>query len=103
MRILGHFLLAFTKMLDLVIGVYTFVILIAVILSWVRPDPYNPLVRIMRQLTEPVFYQVRRLMPEAILRIGLDLSPMVVLLILIFLRTFAIGLLSDWVASLLAH
>lgn len=101
MHILGYFILAIVKMLDLLIDVYTFVILIAVILSWVRPDPYNQLVRIIRQLTEPVFYQVRKLMPDAILRVGLDLSPIVVLLLLIFIRTFAIGLLSDWAGALL--
>lgn len=101
MRALGYLLLGIVKVLDLLINVYTFVVLIAVILSWVRPDPYNPIVRIIRQVTEPVFYQIRRMMPDAILRIGLDLSPMVVLLLLVFIRTFAIGLLSDWVGQLL--
>lgn len=103
MRALGYLVLSITKMLDLVIDVYTFVILIAVLLSWVRPDPYNTFVRIVRQLTEPVFYQVRRIMPDAFLRVGLDITPLVVLLLLIFLRTFAIGLLSDWSGMLLGR
>ncbi|MBI4365688.1 MAG: YggT family protein [Deltaproteobacteria bacterium] len=103
MRALGHLLLAVVKMLDLVIDVYTFVILIAVLLSWVRPDPYNAFVRIIRQLTEPVFYQVRRIMPNALARSGIDLSPVLVLLLLIFLRTFVIGILSDGAAMLLTR
>lgn len=102
MKILGYLVMAIAKMLDLLIDVYTFVVLIAVILSWVRPDPYNPIVRLIRQLTEPVFNRVRRFMPDAILRVGLDLSPLVILLLLIFLRTFAIGLLSDLAGTLLA-
>lgn len=95
MSALGYVIIAFAKILSLIINLYTLIIIVAVLVSWVNADPYNPLVRILRQLTEPVFYQVRRIMPRAILRTRLDFSPIIVLLILIIIETVVGGLLYD--------
>ena len=45
----------------------SFIVLIAVLLTWVNPEPYNPIVRFLRSVTEPVFYQVRRRMPFVVI------------------------------------
>jgi YggT family protein len=70
--------------LHYVFRMYTWIIVIAALLTWVRPDPYNPLVRILRSLTEPVLWRVRRRMPFTYVK-GLDLSPVVVILAVLFL------------------
>lgn len=95
MQAIGYIIIAIAKMLHLILNIYTFIIVIAVILSWVRPDPHNPIIRIIHQITEPVFYRVRRIMPRALFRTGLDFSPIIVLLILILLDTVVVNLLFD--------
>lgn len=70
--------------LHTVIWLYTWIIIISALLSWVRPDPYNPIVRTLRALTEPVLWRVRRNFPFLYIG-GLDLSPVAVILVLQFL------------------
>ena len=67
-----------------VIWLYTWVIIISAVLSWVNPDPYNPIVRTLRTLTEPVLWRVRRLLPFTYIN-GIDLSPVAIILALQFL------------------
>lgn len=69
------------KLLEVIINLYTFIIIIAALLSWVNPDPYNAIVRILRSLTEPAYYRVRKWLPFVFVG-GLDLSPLVILLAL---------------------
>ena len=101
MNFFGYLLLALAKILHLVINLYTFVVAFAVLLSWVSPDPMNPLVRMLRQLTEPIFGRVRKFMPKFFWRTGIDFTPMVVLFLLILIDTVAVQLLYDWAHSLL--
>ncbi len=68
-----------------VINIYIWVVIIAVLLSFVRPDPYNPVVQALYKLTEPVFEWIRRKMPFVVVS-GLDLSPLVLLLALQFIE-----------------
>jgi YggT family protein len=63
---------------------YQLVVIVAALITWVNPDPYNPIVRTLRTLTEPVFYRVRRWLPFVNMG-GIDLSPVVVILALGFL------------------
>ena len=78
-------LIGLAQIISTVLTIYMFVVIAAVLITWVNPDPYNPIVRILRQLTEPLFYRVRRLMPF-LMQGGLDLSPIVVVLAVSFLR-----------------
>ncbi|MCB1215642.1 MAG: YggT family protein [Deltaproteobacteria bacterium] len=84
MFVLGNLIEAIANVLSLILRLYTFVILGAVIVSWVRADPYHPIVRFLRQITEPVFYQVRRFLPKSFFRWGIDFSPLIVLILLEF-------------------
>ena len=89
MDIIGYFFVALARVLDIVFSLYFWVILIAALLSWVRPDPYNPVVRFLRAVTDPVFYRVRRWLPFLTIG-GIDLSPIVVILGLQFLQWFLV-------------
>jgi YggT family protein len=77
--------IAIATVLSSLLTLYWWIVLIAVLLTWVNPDPYNPIVRFLRSVTEPVFYQVRRRLPFVIVG-GLDLSPIVVMLAIMVLQ-----------------
>ncbi len=76
--------------LGMVLKLYMWVVIIAALLSFVNPDPYNPIVRILRSLTEPVFYRIRRRLPFLSAG-GLDFTPMAVILVLVFLDYAVVG------------
>ena len=101
MTAIGYLILALAKVLGMLINLYTLVIAVTVLLSWVNADPYNPLVRLLRQLTEPVLLRVRRLMPQALFRTGLDFSPIITLIFLTLLDNVAVSLLYNFGRSLL--
>jgi len=103
MNAAAYLIIAIAKILNIIINIYTFIVAFAVLLSWVNPDQYNPIVRILRQLTEPVFWRVRRFLPKALFRTGIDFSPLVVLFILIILQTVGVQLLYDLAATLLTN
>ncbi len=69
-----------------VVSLYKWVIIISALISWVRPDPYNPIVQMLYRLTEPAYALVRRFIPTVFG--GMDLAPLIVILALIFLETF---------------
>jgi YggT family protein len=75
--VLGQITLALATVLNHLLTIYSWIVLIAVLLSWVNPDPYNPIVRFLRSVTEPVFYEVRRRLPFVVVG-GIDLSPIAV-------------------------
>ena len=81
MFVVGNLLMTVARLLQIVINLYTFVIIVSALLSWVNPDPYNPIVRTLHSLTEPVYYRIRKWLPFVFLG-GLDLSPIIVLLLL---------------------
>lgn len=91
MFVVSYFLTALANLLNLVLFAYICVIIARAILSWVSPDPHNPLVRFVHRASEPVLRPVRDLLPN--LAIGLDLSPMVVVLALELLREFLVPVL----------
>jgi YggT family protein len=76
--------------LSMVIQAYIWIIIIRALLSWVNPDPYNPIVRFLSRVTEPVLRQVRYRMPDLG---GLDLSPMVVIFALILIDRYLVAAL----------
>jgi YggT family protein len=88
MFVLGNFIAAVAHILDTVLTIYMWIIIIRAVLSWVNPDPYNPIVRFIHQVTEPVMYRVRRLIPIG--GLGIDFSPIIILLVIVFLQSFLI-------------
>ncbi len=88
MFILGNFLNALATVIDILLSLFMWVFIIRALISWVNPDPYNPIVRFLYNLTDPVLNWVRRTIP---VNFGaFDLSPMIVILVIIFLRSFLV-------------
>lgn len=81
---------AIATVLDFVLTAYFWVVIISALLSWVNPDPYNPIVRFLRGVTEPVFYKVRSWIPFAVVG-GFDLSPIVVILAIQVCQIVVVG------------
>lgn len=83
MFVLSNFLVGFAKILDMALTIYFWIIVIRALISWVNPDPYNPIVRFLYQVTEPVLYRIRKIVPYMG---GLDLSPLIVIFIIYFFQ-----------------
>jgi YggT family protein len=94
----SHFILAMARLIELVLWAYFWVIIARAVISWVNPDPLNPIVRFLYRVTEPVLRPIRRRLPT--LQMGLDLSPMVVILAIYFLQSFLVESLRDLAVSL---
>ncbi len=92
MFLLSNFISASATIVGFVLTIYMWVIIIRALISWVSPDPNNPIMEILYRLTEPVLYPIRRRMPDIG---GLDLSPIVVFIAIIFLQSFLVGSLHD--------
>lgn len=98
MFVVGNLLGAVAWLLHNVLVVYTFVILIHALLSWVRPDPFNPIVRALARVSDVLLDPIRRLVPMHTL--GIDLSPLVAILLLQFVDLFLVRSLGDLAARL---
>lgn len=92
MFVAGNFLYALANILDMALNIYLWIIFGRAILSWVNPDPYNPIVQFLYRATEPVLYPIRRMIGYGM---GIDFSPLVVILVIYFLRSFLVRTLFD--------
>jgi YggT family protein len=99
MYVLGYFFNALATVLDYALLFYMWIIIARAVLSWVSPDPYNPIVRFVHNMTEPVMYPIRRRLPIALG--GIDFSPVLILLAIVFLRTFLVNSLLRMAQSLM--
>lgn len=87
MFIVGNFIIAVAKVAAIILNVYSWLILIRALLSWVNPDPFNPIVQFLYRSTEPVLEPIRRLLPP----MNVDFSPLVAFLAILFLQNFLIA------------
>jgi YggT family protein len=92
MFILANLISAIAQILDLVLSAYMWIIIVAAFISWVNPDPYNPIVRFLHSVTDPVLRPIRRRIGFGL---GIDISPMIVILIILFVRRFLIASLLE--------
>ena len=98
MFIIVNLLDAIAIIIHYILTIYMWLIIIRAVISWVNPDPYNPIVNFLYQVTEPVLYQIRRYLPFR--GMAIDISPIVVFIIIIFLDRFLVGTLQDIVLKL---
>lgn len=94
MFILVNLLTATAHILDIVFTILYWLILIRALISWVNPDPYNPLVQFLYKTTEPILEPIRRILPLG-LKFGIDISPIIAFLAIMFLKSFLIRTLLD--------
>lgn len=85
MFIIGNLIITLANILDVALTIYSFIVIIAAIISWVNPDPYNPVVRFLYGVTEPLLRPIRKLLP---VRLPIDISPLILLVIIYFLQKF---------------
>ena len=99
MIVLANTLCAVALVLGSLLSLYFWIVIIAALLTWVRPDPYNPIVRALRTMTEPVFFRVRKLLPFTYSS-GMDFSPVVVLLAIELFNRIVITSLAQYAMTL---
>ena len=87
-------LISILQFINLIIGLYIWVVIIAALITWVQPNPYNPVVRFLWNVTEPVYRWIRRYIPTTFG--GFDIAPIIVILALEFLQI----LINNIIASL---
>ncbi|MBK5102107.1 MAG: YggT family protein [Desulfobacteraceae bacterium] len=97
MIILANFLAALAKVAHIALTLYMWIIIGRAVISWVNPDPYNAIVRFLTSVTEPVLYPIRRRLPSMG---GIDFSPILVILAIIFIQSFFVQSLADLAHSL---
>ncbi|AEB08157.1 YggT family protein [Desulfobacca acetoxidans] len=94
MFVFSNFIKALASIFDIVLSIYMWLIIGRAIISWVTPDPFNPIVRFLYNVTEPVLGFFRRRLP--LVYGGLDLAPLLVLIVIVFLQRFLVTTLYEW-------
>lgn len=87
MFMLGNFIMAIAKLINIALSFYIWVVIGRAVISWVNADPYNPIVRFLVQVTDPLLLRIRRVLPAMG---GIDLSPMVLIFGVVFLQNFLV-------------
>ena len=100
MFVIGNLLSAIATVLDFILTVYIWIAIARALISWVNPDPYNPIVRFLYNVTEPVLRPIRRILPVSL---GIDFSPLILIAAIYFIRIFLINTLRDMAFSLGLH
>lgn len=84
---LGNFIMAIAKLMNVVLSAYIWIVIGRAVISWVNADPYNPVVRFLVQVTDPLLQRIRRFVP---FMGGIDLSPMILIFGIVFLQNFLV-------------
>ena len=93
MFIASNLLNALATILDIALTAYMWIIIIRAVVSWVNPDPWNPIVQFLYRATDPVLRPIQRMLPMK--GWGIDFSPLVAILAIIFIQTFLVRSLSE--------
>ena len=93
MFVVANFLVAVAKIIDIGLSIYMWIIIGRAVISWVNPDPFNPIVRFLNAVTEPILYPIRRRLP--INFGGIDFSPVILILAIIFVQLFLVKTLYE--------
>ena len=93
MFVLGNFIIAIAQIIGAISTILTWIIIIRALISWVNPDPYNSIVQFLYRVTEPILMPIRRILPAMG---GFDLSPIVALVGIMFIRSFLVRTLIEF-------
>jgi len=88
MFVVNNFMMALASLIDFLLTAYMWIIIGRAIISWVNADPYNPIVRFLYEVTEPLLSRIRRVLPLSMG--GIDFSPMILILVIMFLQSFLV-------------
>jgi YggT family protein len=98
MFVFGNFFGAIAFVLHYALQLYMWIIIARAVISWVSPDPYNPIVQFLYRATEPVLEPIRRKLPGS--GLGIDLSPLIAILAIFFLDRFLVASLQEIAGNL---
>ncbi|MDD5504192.1 MAG: YggT family protein [Candidatus Omnitrophica bacterium] len=93
MFVLGNFIMSVAKILDIVITLLYWMIIVKALISWVNPDPFNPIVQFLQRATEPILSPIRKGLKMQFWAV--DVSPIIAILGLIFAQSFLVHTLVD--------
>lgn len=93
MFILGNLLLSVARLLDIIITLLYWIIIIRSLISWVNPDPFNPIVQFLQRTTDPILAPIRRIFKMQFWAV--DISPIIAVLCLLFIQGFLVRTLTD--------
>lgn len=96
--VIGTLLNAIATIVSMLINLYVWVIVIAALVSWVRPDPYNPIVQVLKRMTEPLYAKIRSIIPTAIN--GIDFTPLILAVLLKFIDLSLVQILANYARTL---
>lgn len=89
---IGNVLQGLATVMSLLLSLYQWIIIARALISWVNPDPWNPIVQFLERATEPVLAPIRRMLGW---RMGIDLSPLIAIFLIVFLEYALVGTLRD--------
>lgn len=98
MFVASNFFMALAGIIDFLLTAYMWVIIGRAVISWVNADPYNPIVRFLYEITEPLLGRIRRYLPVSMG--GLDLSPVILIVVIMFLQSFLVPTLRQMAQGL---
>jgi YggT family protein len=93
MFVVNNFMMALAQLLDFLLSAYLWIVIGRAVISWVNADPSNPVVRFLYEITEPLLSRIRRLIPVSMG--GIDFSPMILILVIMFLQSFLVATLKQ--------
>ncbi len=96
MFVLSNFVVALAQGLDLFLGFMSLLIIVRALISWVNPDPYNPIVQFLSRATDPILNPIRRFMPV----MPIDISPIIAYFLIVVVRGFLVRTLMDLAYSI---
>ncbi|MBI4666585.1 MAG: YggT family protein [Nitrospinae bacterium] len=93
MFVLGNLLVALAQVLNIALTLYLWIVIIRALISWVNPDPYNPIVQFLHRITDPVLFPIARALPPMG---GLDISPLILIMVIYFTQWFVVKTLMQF-------
>ncbi len=93
MFVVNNFMMAIAQLIDFLLTAYMWIIIGRAVISWVNADPYNPIVRFLYDVTEPLLSRIRKILPMNMG--GIDLSPMILIMVIMFLQSFLVPTLKQ--------
>lgn len=98
MFVVNNFVMAIAQLLNFLLTAYMWIIIGRAVISWVNADPYNPIVRFLYEATEPVLSRIRKMLPMSLG--GIDFSPMILIMAIMFLQSFLVQTLKQLAVSM---
>ena len=99
MILLANLLNRLAIVVDMILSMAMWMLIISALISWVNPDPFNPIVRFLHAVTQPMLKPIRRLVPPLGGRI--DISPIILIIVIVFLQAFLVGSMKSYARVIL--